>query len=126
MKQYSKPMISIDAGMAEGVYAASGAGSSGSVTFNFSRYDGDWGTGGTAIYTFNLSDIKRENLLLTVSFNLPISGAWGASSSASVSGKTATFSWANQTAPSSGELSIQVQGNDIKQLTIEGYTYSNN
>ena len=32
MKVYEKPVVSVDAGMAEGVYAASGATKSGSVT----------------------------------------------------------------------------------------------
>lgn len=50
MKVYEKPVVFVDAGMAEGVYAASGVTNSGSVNVEFLRYDGDWGNGGTAVY----------------------------------------------------------------------------
>lgn len=46
MKQYTKPMISIDDGMAEGVYAASGA--SDDITISGPDVTANWGGSGQA------------------------------------------------------------------------------
>lgn len=124
MSNYEKPVISVDAGMAEGVYAASGSNGGGSVSVRFLRYDGDWGNGGTAVYSVDLSGLNPSQLKVVLSFNMNISGGWGGGASASVSGKEVTLTW--YSAPSSAEISIQVQGEDIKQLQCIGSTSSNN
>lgn len=121
MSVYEKPVISVDAGMAEGVYAASG--SSGDVSVSFLRYDGDWGNGGTAVYNVDLSGLNPSQLTVVLTFNMDINGGWGSSASASVSGKELILSW--YSAPSSAEIFVQVQGADVKQLECTGSSYSN-
>ena len=121
MKVYKKPVVSVDAGLAEGVYAASGA--TGGVNVKFLRYDGDWGNGGTAVYSVDLSGLNLSQLTVVLEFNMDISGAWGGGSSSSVSGKSATLTW--YSAPSAAEISVQVQGSDIKELQCIGSSYYN-
>lgn len=123
MKTYRKPVITIDSGMAEGVYAASGATSS-PDNVSFLRYDGDWGTGGTAVYSVDLSDMNPNQLTVILTCNMDISGGWGSNASATTNGNLLTLTW--YSAPSSAEISIQVQGNDVKQLKVTGLSYSNN
>lgn len=123
MKVYEKPVVSVDAGLAEGVYAASGATNSGSVNIEFLRYDGDWGTGGTIVYSVDLSGLNPSQLTVVLNFNMAISGAWGGGSSSGVSGKSATLTW--YSAPSTAEIFVQVQGADIKQLQCTGSSYKN-
>ncbi len=120
MKQYTKPVISVDNGMAEGVYAASGATS---IPVHFLRYDGDWGNGGTAVFTVDLSGMNPSQLTVVLTFNMNIAGGWGGGASSSLSGKSLVLSW--YSAPSSAEISVQVQGADVKQLTCTGFSYSN-
>lgn len=118
MKTYLKPTITIDAGLAEGVYAASGAN-----LCKFLRYDGDWGNGGTAVYALDLSSFNPSQLTVILTFNMNLSGGWGGEASATASGNTVTLYW--YSAPSSAEISIQVQGADIKKLEVTGVTHSN-
>lgn len=122
MSNYEKPVISVDAGMAEGVYAASGS-NGGGISVAFLRYDGDWGNGGTAVYSVDLSGLSPSQLTVVLTFNMNISGAWGGGASSSVSGKEVTLTW--YSAPSSAEISVQVQGSDVKQLKCTGSTSSN-
>ena len=123
VKVYEKPVVSVDAGMAEGVYAASGATNSGSVNVGFLRYAGDWGTGGTVVYSVDLSGLNPSQLTVVLNFNNAISGAWSDGASSNVSGKSATLNW--YSAPSTAEISVQVQGSDIKQLQCTGSSYHN-
>lgn len=121
MKVYEKPVVSVDAGMAEGVYAASGA--TGGVDVKFLRYDGDWVNGGTAVYNVDLSGLNPSRLIVELNFNMAISGAWGSNSDSSVSGKAVTLTW--YSAPSTAEIFVQVQGADVKQLQCTGSSYHN-
>ena len=102
MKVYEKPVVSVDAGMTEGVYAASGAG--GIKTGN-KTIAADWGGSGQA------------------KFDLDISSCWGSGAGVICSGKTATLTW--HSAPTSAEITVQANG-DIKNLQITGSSYSNN
>lgn len=122
MKLYKKPIISIDAGIAEGIYAASG--NTTGIPVSFLRYDGDWGNGGTAVFNVDLSYLNPSQLTVILTFNMNISGGWGGGASSQTSGKILTLSW--YTAPSSAEIFVQVQGNDVKQLKCTGTEYSNN
>ena len=122
MKLYTKPVIKVDSGIAEGVYAASGA-SINDINVKFLRYDGDWGNGGTAVYNVDLSGLNPSQLTVVLIFNMNISSGWGGGASSSVSGKEVTLTW--YSAPSSAEISIQVQGNDVKQLQYEGCRHTN-
>ena len=121
MKVYEKPVVSVDAGMAEGVYAASGA--TGGVNVKFLRYADDWGNGGTAVYNVDLSGLNPSQLIVELNFNMVIRGAWGGGSSSSVSGKSVTLTW--YSAPSTAEIFVQVQGADVKQLQCTGSSYHN-
>ena len=120
MKQYTKPVIAVDNGLSEGVYAASG---SSAIPVTLLRYDGDWGNGGTAVFTVDLSGMNPAQLTVMLTFNMNIAGGWGGGASSSISGKNVTLSW--YSAPSSAEISIQVQGADVKQLTCTGFSYAN-
>lgn len=123
MKQYSKPIISIDNGMAEGIYTASGDTTTNNINIQYLRNDGDWGNGGTNVYSVDLSNLNPSQLTVILTFNMDISGGWGGGASASTSGHSLTLNWYN--APSSAEISVQVQGADIKQLQCTGYSYTN-
>ena len=118
MKPYSKPMISIDTGMAEGIYAASG-----SNLVSFSRYDGDWGTSGIAVFSLNLNTLNRSQLTVILSFNMDINSGWGSGANTQVSGKDLTLYW--YSAPESAEISIKVENNDVKKLECIGCSYTN-
>ena len=120
MKLYTKPVIKVDAGIAEGVYAASG---SSPISVTYVRNDGDWGNGGTNVYSLDLSNVNPSQLNVVLTFNMNISGGWGGGASASASGNQLTLTW--YSAPSSAEISVQVQGDDIKKLECTGSTYYN-
>ena len=83
MKQYSKPVVSIDNGLAEGVYAASGAG-----CYKASAYIQQTPQTGRGDYRIQVNghhnaDHTKESQVLTISFNQNVtyvSGGAGLSS----------------------------------------------
>ena len=124
MKTYKKPVVTVDAGMAEGVYAASGAKGTLNVT-----YDGvwdRWGTnGGKGLAMANWSDLNGT-ITLNITFNDTVDQVEtdNASVQASCSGNTATFTFAST---ASNPLTIGVHlnhGTSIDNLKMTGYTYS--
>ena len=121
MKQYSKPIISIDIGMAEGVYAASGADSN-AIAISSPSATADWGGSGQATLTLNLSKMNPSQLTVILTFNMDISSGWGGGASASTSGHNVTLTWYN--APETAEITVQANG-DINQLKCTGYSYTN-
>lgn len=126
MKTYKKPVVTVDAGMAEGVYAASGA----KGTLNVSYYGvwDKWGTnGGKGMAMANWSDINGT-ITLNITFNETVDQVEtdDASVQASCSGNTATFAFAST---ASNPLTIGVHidhGTSIDDLQMTGYTYSVN
>ena len=121
---YEKPVITVDAGMAEGVYAASGSDDTASViSIPKLAVIADWGGSGQAKFTLDLSNTKSSQLTVVLSFNMDISSVWGGGADVTPSGKTATLTW--YSAPSSAEMTVQANGN-INDLKITGATYSNN
>lgn len=126
MKTYKKPVVTVDAGMAEGVYAASGA----KGTLNASYYGvwDRWGTnGGKGLAMANWSDINGT-ITLNITFNETIDQVEtdNASVQASCSGNTATLTFAST---ASNPLTIGVHidhGTSIDDLKMTGYTYSVN
>lgn len=69
MKKYSKPVVSVDNGLAEGVYAASGAG-----CYDASAYIHQTPETGRGDYRIQVNgkhdaDHTRESQILTISFN---------------------------------------------------------
>lgn len=126
MKTYKKPVVTVDAGMAEGVYAASGA----KGTLNVSYYGvwDRWGTnGGKGLAMADWSDINGT-ITLNITFNETIDQVEtdNASVQASCSGNTATLTFAST---ASNPLTIGVHidhGTSIDDLKMTGYTYSVN
>lgn len=116
---YKKPVITVDAGMAEGVYAASGAAG---ITFSDLATVADWGNSGQAKFTLDLSNVNPSQLTVVVSFNTDIISGWGGGASAVVSGSQVTLTW--YSAPISAEITVQA-GSNFKDLKITGVTYSN-
>ena len=126
MKMYKKPVVTVDAGMAEGVYAASGAKGTLNVTY-YGVWD-RWGTsGGKGLAMANWSGIDGT-ITLNVTFNDTIDQveSTDASVQASCSGKTATFTFAST---AENPLTIVVHlnhGTSIDELKMTGFTYSVN
>ena len=120
---YEKPVITVDAGMAEGVYAASGAVDTSKISCSPLSVTNSWNGGGQATFSLDLSNANLSQLTVVLTFNMDISGVWGGGASVTTSGKTATLTW--YSAPSSADMTVQVGGN-INDLEITGATYSNN
>ena len=127
MKTYKKPVVTVDAGMAEGVYAASGA-SQGTLNVT---YHGVWdklGTnGGKGLATADWSGINGT-ITLNITFNDTLDQVEtdDASVKKSCSGKTATLTFAST---ASNPLTIGVHinhGTSIDDLKMTGFTYSVN
>ena len=126
MKTYKKPVVTVDAGMAEGVYAASGT----KGTLNVSYYGvwDRWGTnGGKGLAMADWSDINGT-ITLNITFNDSIDQVEtdNASVQASCSGNTATLTFAST---ASNPLTIGVHidhGTSIDDLKMTGFTYSVN
>ncbi len=120
---YEKPVITVDAGMAEGVYAASGAGNTASISSSALTITADWGNdNGQAKFTLDLTNVNHSQLTVVVSFNTNLAGGWGGGASASVSGNQLTAAW--YSAPDNPEFYVQVDSS-LKSLEITGVTYSN-
>lgn len=127
MRTYKKPVVSVDAGMTEGVYAASGAGAT-QGTLNVTYYGvwDRWGTnGGKGLAMADWSGIDGT-ITLIVHFNDTVDQAetTDASVQASWSGKTATFVFAS-TAENPLTMGIHLNhGTSIDNLKITGFDYS--
>ena len=129
MKTYEKPVVSVDTGLAEGVYAASGAGTAGTTgTLNVTYYGvwDRWGTnGGKGLAMADWSDINGT-ITLNITFNDTVDQAEtnDASVQTSWSGKTATLTFASTV---TNPLTIGIHlnhGTSIDDLKMTGFTYS--
>ena len=120
MKMYEKPVVTVDTGLAEGIYAASGAGSN--VSAGGLSVVADWGSSGQATFTLNLRNVNRSQLTVTVTFNNNISSGWGDGASASVSGNKVILYW--YSAPETAQITVQANC-AISQLQITGCSASN-
>lgn len=127
MKTYTKPVVTIDNGMAEGVYAASGA-TQGTLNVTYHGAWDSWGTnGGKALAMANWSGIDGT-ITLNITFNDTVDQAEtdNASVQTSWSGKTATFTFAS-TVTSPLTIGIHIDhGTSINDLKMTGFTYSVN
>ncbi|NSG77244.1 hypothetical protein G4926_12175 [Anaerostipes hadrus] len=127
MKTYKKPVVTVDAGMAEGVYAASGA-SHGTLNVTYHGVWDKWGTnGGKGLATADWSGINGT-ITLNITFNDTLDQVEtdDASVKKSCSGKTATLTFAST---ASNPLTIGVHinhGTSIDDLKMTGFTYSVN
>lgn len=127
MKTYKKPVVTVDAGMAEGVYAASGA-TQGTLNVTYVGVWDKWGTnGGKGLAQADWSGINGT-ITLNITFNDTIDQIEtdDASVQESWSGKTATLTFAST---ASNPLTIGVHidhGASIDDLKMTGFTYSVN
>ena len=126
MKTYKKPVVTVDAGMAEGVYAASGAKGTLNVTYH-GVWD-RWGTnGGKALAMADWSGINGT-ITLNITFNDTLEQVEtdDASVQESWSGKTATLTFAS-TATNPLTIGVHIDhGASIDDLQMTGFTYSVN
>ena len=85
MKTYEKPLVMVNNDLAEGVYAASGASAgggntsdaaSGNLTFTFSRYDGDWGNGGLAVFIADSSSFAGKKATVSITTKAQSQNLW--------------------------------------------------
>ena len=124
MRTYKKPMITVDSGLAEGVYAASGAKEPLNVTY-YGVWD-RWGTnGGKGLAYATWSDINGT-ITLNITFNDTIDQVEtdDASVQKTWSGKTATLTFAS-TATNPLTIGIHLNhGTSIDDLKMAGFTYS--
>ena len=124
MNTYKKPVVTVDAGMAEGVYAASGA-SKGTLNVVYCGVWDRWGTnGGKGLAQADWSDITGT-ITLNITFNDTVDQVEtdNASVQTSCSGKTATLTFAS-TVSNSLTIGIHLNhGTSIDNLQMTGFTY---
>ena len=129
--KYQKPAIYLSPEHTEGIYLASGAGSSagssaGSVTAAYQGIWDRWEGGGKGLVAVSWSNVTG-NVTLTLSFNTPIDQVEvaGHSASASVSGSSVTVSF-NADSGSCFNLGIHLNhaGADINSLDLTGQSYT--
>ncbi|MBD9165259.1 MAG: hypothetical protein EGP80_15495 [Blautia wexlerae] len=127
MKTYKKPVVTVDAGMAEGVYAASGA-TQGTLNVTYVGVWDKWGTnGGKGLAQANWSGINGT-ITLNITFNDTLEQVEtdDASVQESWSGKTATLTFAS-TATNPLTIGVHIDhGVSIDDLRMTGFTYSVN
>ena len=127
MKTYKKPVVTVDAGMAEGIYAASGT-SQGTLNVTYHGVWDRWGTnGGKGLAMADWSGIDGT-IILNITFNDTIDQVEtdDASVQASCSGNTATLTFAS-TAENPLTIGIHLNhGTSIDNLKMTGFTYSVN
>lgn len=125
-KVYQKPVISVDPGLAEGVYAASGA-TQGTLNVTYYGVWDKWPNGGKGLAQANWSDINGT-ITLSINFNDTVDDIEtdDASVQKSWSGKTATLTFASTAA---NPLTIGVHlnhGTSIDNLQVTNFSYSVN
>lgn len=125
-KTYKKPVISVDQGLAEGVYAASGASTKGTLNVTYYGVWDRWGTnGGKGLAMADWADIDGT-ITLNITFNDSVDQieTTDATVNCSWSGKTATLTFAST---ASNPLTIGIHlnhGTSIDNLQMTGFTYS--
>ena len=127
MREYKKPVVTVDAGLAEGIYAASGA-AQGTLNVTYYGVWDRWGTnGGKGLAMAEWSNINGT-ITLTINFNDTVDQVEtdNASVQTSWSGKTATLVFAS-TVGSQLTIGIHLNhGTSIDDLKMTGFTYSVN
>ena len=125
MRTYKKPVVTVDAGMAEGIYAASGA-SKGTLNVTYYGVWDRWGSnGGKGLAQADWSDIDGT-ITLTINLNDTVDEIEtdDASVQKSWSGRTATLTFAST---ASNPLTIGIHlnhGTSIDNLQMTGFSYS--
>lgn len=127
--KYQKPTIYLTSEHTEGIYLASGAGSSaGSVTATYKGIWDRWEGGGKGLVAVNWSNVTG-NVTLDLSFNTPIDQVYvdNYSASTSVSGNSVTVRF-DPNAGSEFDLGIHLNHSgasiDSLAMTDQSYTVS--
>lgn len=126
-KTYKKPVLTIDSGLSEGIYAASGA-AQGTLNVTYLGVWDRWGTnGGKGLAQADWSDINGT-ITLTINFNDTVDEIEtdDASVQKSWSGKTATLTFASS---ASTPMTIGIHlnhGTSIDDLQMTSFKYSVN
>lgn len=117
---YKKPMITIDAGLAEGIYAASGT-KSDALTVEYLSENVYYGENGSKTYRATFSgSLKITSITLTFNQNI---GSASANTMCNVSGTSVTLTY-NGWAPSSPIDITVVVNSGLSDLKLTGYSYA--
>ncbi len=125
MREYRKPVVTVDAGLAEGIYAASGA-AQGTLNVTYQGVWDRWGTsGGKGLAIASWSGINGT-ITLNINFNDTIDEIETDDASVQMtrSGKTAILTFAST---ASNPLTIGIHlnhGTSIDNLKMTRYNYS--
>ena len=127
MRVYEKPVITVDSGMAEGIYAASGA-TQGTLNVTYHGVWDRWGTnGGKGLAMADWSGIDGT-ITLNIKFNETVDQIEtdDASVQCAWNGSTTTLTFAS-TASNPLTIGIHIDhGTSIDDLKMESFTYSVN
>lgn len=127
MRVYEKPVITVDSGMAEGIYAASGA-TQGTLNVTYHGVWDRWGTnGGKGLAMADWSGIDGT-ITLNIKFNETVDQIEtdDASVQCAWNGSTATLTFVS-TASNPLTIGIHIDhGTSIDDLKMESFTYSVN
>lgn len=124
-KTYEKPVITIDAGLAEGVYAASG--SAGSLNVSYYGVWDRWAAGGKGLAQANWSGLEGT-ITLTINLNDTIDDIEtdDASVQKTVSGNSVQLTFAS-TATNPLTIGLHINhGSSIDDLAMTGFSYDVN
>ena len=125
MKLYTKPVITVDSGIAEGVYASSGA-KLGTLDVQYMGVWDRWGSnGGKSLAQVSWSDINGT-ITLNLTFNDSVDEIEtdDASVQKTWSGQSATLTFSSN---ASNPLTVGIHlnhGTSIDDLKLTGFTYS--
>lgn len=117
--KYNKPIITIDKGLAEGVYAASGS----IVAYIEVSATTKWGAK-QGQRDFKIKFSSKEFKTFAVVFNNPVTNVYGGGGSTTVSGNNAIFVFGNGN-PEEFTLSAQVYSSNVEELEISSYSFTN-
>lgn len=120
MKIYEKPVVSVDAGMMEGVYMQSGGASSTSGGFTVSFFNKIVYYQENGAETYRASWSSGNVKSITLVFNQNIDSA-SANTNVNVSGKTITASYSGWSPPSPVDITVQVS-TGLSSLQLESYS----
>ena len=120
MKIYEKPVVSVDAGMMEGVYMQSGGASStsGGFTVSFLHKNVYYQENGAETYRASWSSGNVKSITLV--FNQNIDSA-SANTNVAVSGKTITASYSGWSPSSPVDITV-AESTGLSSLQLESYS----
>lgn len=120
MKIYEKPVVSVDAGMMEGVYMQSGGASStsGGFTVSFFNKNVYYQENGAETYRASWSSGNVKSITLVINQNIDSASA---NTNVNVSGKTITASYSGWSPTSPVDITVVVS-TGLSSLQLESYS----